>query len=263
MSSFDRHGQIDIAKAPIVSCVGRKGSGKTVVALMLIESFPGDVVVIDVAGDDGPMGPGVIEWSETVEHLPRSFPTLDRTSERQRLILRYVPDAGSPTFLEDMDAVVGVALKHSTRERPTMLVIHEGGVLAKANRTPAHTRRVLMHSRHNGLVVVFTMPRALDIDPLVLAQSDVVYNFDLPNPHDKKRVAETIGWQPTEYAAAVDELAEHEYLRFDAKQAAPAAGEPDYRLIHFAPLPQAAVDHVVEWSKNVPADRSKAGVAAR
>lgn len=247
--SFTDDGLLDISKAPIVVCAGRKGSGKTVTALMLAQSFPYDVVVIDVAGDDGPMGPGIVEWSDTAEFLPRSFPSDATERDGDRIVLRYVPDAGSSTFLEDMDAVVGVALHHSTKKRPAMLVIHEAGVAAPANKTRPHMRRVLAHSRHAGLVVVLTMPRTLTIDPAILGQSDVGYIFDLPNPHDRRRVAEEIGWNPRAFAAGCDRLELHECLRYDVKEPAPAPGATDYRLLHLPPFPADSVAAAERWAR--------------
>lgn len=247
--SFTDDGLLDISKAPIVVCAGRKGSGKTVTALMFARTFPYDVIVIDVAGDDGPMGPGIVEWSDTAEFLPRSFPTDATERDGNRIILRYVPDPGSSTFLEDMDAVVGIALHHSTKERPALLVVHEAGVLAPANRTQPHMRRVLAHSRHNGLVCVFTMPRTQTIDPAIIGQSDVGYIFDLPNPHDRKRVAEEIGWNPRAFATGVDGLEQHEYLRYDVKEPAPAPGGVDYRLIHCPPFPAESVAAAEAWAR--------------
>jgi hypothetical protein len=247
--SFTDDGLLDISKAPIVICAGRKGSGKTVTALMYAQSFPYDAVVIDVAGDDGPMGPGIVEWSDTAEFLPRRFPSDATERDGDRIILRYVPDAGSPTFLQDMDAVVGIAMHHSTKQRPCLLVVHEAGVLAPANKTQPHMRRVLAHSRHNGLVCVFTMPRTQTIDPAIIGQSDVGHIFDLPNPHDRKRVAEEIGWDPRAFANGVAKLEQFESLRYDVKEPAPAPGALDYRLIHCPPLPAANVEAVERWAR--------------
>lgn len=247
--SFTDDGLLDISKAPIVMCAGRKGSGKTTTALMFLRSFPYDAVVIDVAGDDGPMGPGIVEWSDTAEFLPRSFPVDATERDQGRIILRYVPDAGSPTFLQDMDAVVGIAMHHSTKERPALLVVHEAGVAAPANRTQPHMRRVLAHNRHNGLVCIFTMPRTQTIDPAIIGQSDVGYVYDLPNPHDRRRVAEEIGWDPRAFAAGVAGLEQYECLRYDVKEPAPAPGAPDYRLIHLPALPADEVAAVERWAR--------------
>jgi hypothetical protein len=252
MSSLNSDGEVAIAGGPIISCVGKKGSGKTVVAMMFIRSFPGDVVVIDVAGDDGPQGDGVVTWRGAVDELPRRFPEHLRQG-RERLILRYCPDAGSKTFREDMDAVVGIALQHSTREKPAMLVVHEIGVVARVHQVRPHMQRFLQHNRHAGCVGVFTGPRVHNTDPAVWGQSDLIYIFELKVPADRRELAGHIGWDPASLDAGVHNLAQYEYLRYDGKEPPPAPGQPDTRLKHFPALPADAVRDVLRWSKSVPA----------
>ena len=253
MSSFNDDGSIRIDNGNIIAAVGKKRSGKTGLALVILRSFPHDVIVIDPAGDDGPVGDGVVEWSGPVSELPRSFPEHERARPGERVILRYRPDAGSTTYLEDMDAVVGVALAHSTRERPALLVVHEMGVLAKSNRVPPHTRRVLQHSRHSGLICVFTMPRPITVDPQVIGQADLVYVFELPNASDRKRIAETIGWPLDSLDAAMEDMPVYWSLRFDANEAKPPPDETDMRLVMVPPLPADVVDDAIRWSRSVPA----------
>jgi len=252
MSSLNRDGEVAIDGGPIITCVGKKGSGKTVVALMFVRSFPGDVIVIDVAGDDGPEGPVVIDWTGSADVLPRRFPSHLRERE-ERLIVRYRPDAGSPTFREDMDAVVGIAMEHSSKERPAMLVVHEIGVVARVHQVKPHMLRVLQHNRHEGLVCVFTGPRVRNTDPAVWGQADLVYIFELKAPSDRRELAGHIGWDPASLDAGVAGLQRYEYLRYDGKEPAPGPGEPDTRLKHFPALPPDAVRDVLQWSRNVPA----------
>lgn len=257
--TFNARGELDPSAAAIIGCFGRKGSGKTIMGLTFLYSWPYDAVVIDVAGDDGPVartGTGhvdVFDVHGTVDELPRRWPEHLRV-EKRPMILRYCPDAGSPTELEDMDAMVGLAYAHSGNPRPCMLVVHEVGRVAPANRTPAHMRRVLNHSRHVQLTAVFCGPRPKTIDPLVLAQCDLVYTFDMPNPGDQQRVAESIGWNPGDFSAGVGELRAHEYLRHDAREEKPEPGDKDFRLVHFDPLPGDVVDEVRKWA-TAPAQR--------
>ncbi len=109
------------------------------------------------------------------------------------MTLRYVPDPGSPTELEDMDAVVGLAMSHGKKTGHCGLLVHEVGRLTKGTKTPAHTRRLLMHNRHHHVTAFLMGPRPQDIDTLVLAQADLVYVFEMPNPRDRERVAATVG----------------------------------------------------------------------
>lgn len=241
--TFGQRGEIDASRGVIATYVGKKRSGKSVLALLLFKEYRGDRIVIDVAGDDGPVGPDVVTLSGTVDDLPRRWPEHLR-DERKPMTLRYVPDAGSPTFLEDMDAVVGLSMTHGD----CCILVHEMGRLAQANRTPAHTLRLLSHNRHQRVTAIFCMPRPQTVDPLVLAQSDLVYTFDVPNPADRRRIAETIGWNPKEFDDHVAELGPHEYLRFDANEDKPQDDDDDKRLLHFVAIPKEIVDDVKRWA---------------
>ena len=254
--TFNNRGELEPSAAAIIGCFGRKGSGKSIMAMVFLRAWPYDAVVIDVAGDDGPvphkLGEGthdIIDVRGPVDELPRKWPEQLR-HEGRPMILRYLPDAGSPTELEDMDAMVGLAYSHSDNPRPCMLVVHEIGRVAPANRTPAHMRRVLNHSRHVKLTAVFCGPRPQTVDPLVLAQCDLVYVFELQNPADRKRIAETIGWNPAEFDGHVDDLGAHEHLRHDARMEKPQSeDEPDYRLVSLPALPEDVVSSTKKWTK--------------
>lgn len=252
--TFNDRGELEPTAAAIILCTGKKGSGKSIMAGLFAMSWPYDIVVIDVAGDDGPMPrkPGtwshdVIELKGTVDELPRSWPEHLRREGRP-MILRYVPDPGSATELEDMDAVTGLALSHSTKDRPCMLVIHEVGRAWPAGRVPAHGKRVANHSRHHGLTCLLCGPRTMTVEPLAIAQADLVYTFELNQPADRRRVAENIGWDPGDFDAAVRQLGRHEYLRYDAREPKPEQeGDEDLRLVHYPALPEDVVAAVQRW----------------
>jgi hypothetical protein len=254
--TFNDKGELEPSAAAIVSCFGKKGSGKSVMAMLIASSWPYDMVVIDVAGDDGPMprkpGTGshdIVELSGSVDELPRTWPEYQRR-EKRPMILRYVPDPGSSTEAEDMDAVVGLAYTHSSTDRPCMLVIHEIGRAAPAGRTQPHMRRMLNHSRHRGATCLFCGPRPQTVDPLIVAQSDLVYTFELNQPADRKRIAENIGWDPADFDAAVHDLGLHEYLRYDGREPKPEAeGDDDFRLVHFPALPEDVVAATKRWAQ--------------
>lgn len=249
--SFDQHGQLDLADGRIIGCFGKKKSGKSVLAKLIFDSYPGDKIVIDIAGDDGPSGPPVIDLHGRVDDLPRRWPEHLRGEQQQPMTLRYVPDSGSPTYLEDMDQVLALATSHARspapRGRPAVggqgrtgccVLVHEINDLVPVGRTPEHAKRLLRQNRHFGVTMIVCGPRPKTIDPLVLAQCDLVYVFELPNPADRERIAETVGWNPQDYSAAVHELRRHEYLRFDSNELKPESDdEPDLRLVHFPPLP--------------------------
>jgi hypothetical protein len=253
VSTFDRRGELDPSRHVIIVCCGKKKSGKSVMGLLIFRSYPYDKVVIDVAGDDGPWGPDVVELHGTAEDLPRRWPEhlrkTDSAGHPLPMILRYVPDPGSPTFLEDMDTVVGLVLAHGKRTGHCMALVHEMGRLCPANRTPPHTSRLLEHNRHNNASAIFCGPRSQDIDPLLLMQADLIYTFELQGKADRQRIAENIGWDPPEFSAAVHDLGVHEHLRFDANEPKPASeNDPDMRLVHCPALPADVVAETLRWA---------------
>ncbi len=256
--SFAPNGQLDVSTGLVIACVGKKKSGKSVMALVLARSYPGDVVVIDVAGDDGPTPPHthaslldrvvddpVHELTGTVDELPGAWPEHLREG-RRRMILRYVPDPGSPTFLDDIDAVIALAYSHGK----CCLLIHEGAIVAPTGQTRPHMRRVLIHNRHRQLTVILCMPRTKGIDTLILGQADLVYAFDLPQKLDRIRLGEIVGWPAEDVDEVIRDLGPHEYARYDANEPKPPDTDPDDdpRFVHFPALPKDVVDDVLRWS---------------
>lgn len=242
--SFDRHGELIIADGPIVSCFGKRKSGKSIMGTMLFRAYPGDRIVIDVAGDDGPMGPDVVELKGDVTELPRRWPEAQR-KDKERMTLRYVPDPGSKTRLEDVDAVVGLAMSHGN----CALLIHEANYTAPSGRVPPHMNRLLHQNRHRKVTAIFCDPRPITVDSLVLAQSDVVYIFEMNVVQDRERIAKTVNWSVRDFSDAVSDLGPHEYLRYDANQPKPETDDdPDYRLVHFAALPEDVVKETKNWA---------------
>jgi hypothetical protein len=266
--TFNKDGELEFSDGLIITCVGKKKSGKSVMGLLVFQSYPRDRVVVDVAGDDGPVrefdgrvvNPDVFDVEGTVDELPRRWPEHWRNEERP-MTLRYVPDAGSATFLEDMDAVVGLALAHGD----CAILIHEVGRVAPAGRTPPHMSRLLQHNRHRGVTAILCGPRPKGIDPLVMSQADLVYVFALPNMLDRQRIAENISWNQADFDLAVRRLGPHEHLRYDDNWPPPAVDddgepiEPDYRLVHCEALPEDDVRQVLRWAKGHAPARAPAG----
>lgn len=246
--SFDDQGRLDTDRGVIVTCLGKKRSGKSVMALYLFWSYPYDRAVLDVAGDDGPMGAGVFTLAGDAETLPEDWPEhlrqYDDQGKPKPMTIRYVPDAGSPTFLADCDAFLGLVWRHGG----CCLLIHETGRVAMSNQTPANMLRILQHNRHQGITAIFAQPRALTVNTLVISQADVLNVFELPSRDDRKRVAETIGWPLDDFDSAVHALGPHERLEFDANAEKPAEGEDDTRMMHLPALPPDVVAAVERWA---------------
>jgi hypothetical protein len=218
--------KLDPSRSVHIAIVGKKGSGKSVLSRSYWRTWPGDRLVIDVTGDalEGPDREGVHTLTDP---LPSKWPAqLQELAPhgRKRTSLRYVPDPGSPTYLADMDRALGMAYAKGN----VLVWVDEVGELFPANRTPPYARRALQQGRHRNLSLVLAGPRPIDVDPLVMSQADLVYVFRLPNPNDKRRVADLIGWDPREFVAYVDQLETHAFLEYDA-----AAAE----LTIYPPLP--------------------------
>jgi len=241
VGTLNSRGEIDPATGVVIVCVGKKRSGKSKMGLLWAESYPYDRVVIDINGTDGPhhAAPGeqLIELHGTAEDIPRKWPEHLR-DDGKRMTLRYHPDMGSETFIEDVDAVLGLAY----RTGRVLILIHEVGLVAKSTKTPPHMKRILQSNRHRQLTVIMCCPRVLTTDPLVLGQADLVYVFELPNRRDRETVADAIGWDREDFHLAVAELGAHEYLRADTNENRPETEDaPDMRLVHAPALPAEVV----------------------
>jgi hypothetical protein len=228
----DHDGKPDPHKPVQITVVGRKGSGKTEIAYLFFDSYPFDRMAIDPNGD--------LKMPEDTLELELPLPTrwpgeawqraFGEGRERKQQTLRFVPDFYEPTYVGDMDRAVGIAFQH----RRTCLFFDECHEGAPSNQTPPHMRRALRQGRHADLTLILATPRPMTVDPLVLAQADWVYVFDLPNPNDRKRVAETIGWDPRDFSDAVESLPEFGYLRYDSAKK---------DLAKFPPLPAHVIRH--------------------
>jgi len=206
-----------------IVCVGRKGQGKSELSWMLWDSWPADRVMIDTTGDLGKDHPD----EKTIDldvPPPSRWPAHLQEADDERLSLRYVPDHAAADYVDDMDRVVGLAFSRGD----CLLLVEEMGLVAPAGQVRPYTRKALHMGRHQRLSVIMNMPRTMGIDPLALAQADVIYAFDLPNPDDRKRLADVIGWDRGEVDDAMAGLGDHEYLRFHTKA---------HELSHWPPLP--------------------------
>ena len=245
MSTFDDQGRIDPSKGRIISVFGRKGSGKSVIALSLFRSYPGDRVVLDIAGDDGPMGEDIYEIRGTKDEIPTRWPEWRRDGEKP-MTLRYVPDMRSPTYLDDMDAVVGLVLDRGE----CCMLVHECLELCPASATPPNTRRALGQGRHMGATTqIYCGPRSQGINRLVMQQSDLVYTLELKSKDDRDTIAENIGWDKREFSDVVVGLPQYWHALYDQNIPPPAPGEQDQRLAVYRPLPEAEVRRTVRWAQ--------------
>lgn len=219
-----------------IVCAGRKGQGKSELAYVLWDSWDGDRIVVDTTGSVGKLHPepetlDLVTGESSVKAPctrpsgppPARFPDHYREAG-QRLSLRYVPDHSSPDMIDDVDRVIGLAFSQGD----VLLWLEESGLYAPANRVPPNMKAANHMGRHKNLTMVHTMPRLMDVDPLIPAQADVIYAFDLPNPNDRQRLADVAGWDRRSIDDAIAELGDHEYLRVHTKE---------HELAIFPPIP--------------------------
>jgi len=187
---------LDPTLSSLILLVGRKGSGKSVIARNLYRSYPFDKLAVDVNGDAEP-GPD----AELIRApLPR-FPIGEDGRPRN---LHYRADPGSATYRDDLDRAIGMALYPA--DLLCMVWLDEIGEVTTGNTTPPHLRRLLMQSRHHGpCSALMCGPRPKDINPLCVSQADRIYIFDLPNPMDRQRLAENMGYPPARLNAELEE----------------------------------------------------------
>jgi nucleoside-triphosphatase THEP1 len=222
---------LDPVKGGHIFISGKKGQGKSVLARRLFDSYPYDRLVLDVTGDltDDFRRDGVKFVTLQGDALPITFP---RGDEGEPVTAVLAPDMGDEgAAMDQMDRALGLAMDH----RRTLVWCDEVGSLSKVGKTPPNLRRALHHGRHRQLFLLLCGPRPKDIDPLCISQADVVATFRTPNPADRKRIAENIGWPPHAFDAAVHALGPHEYLWYDATA-------PVEELLHMPPLPRREVD---------------------
>ena len=157
----------------------------------LYHSWAGDKLCIDVNGHAEPGEDAErIGRDDLRGRWPDPAPALGERRRPRNLWFRA--DPGSATYVDDLDRAVGMAL--FPQDRPVMLWAGECGELMPNGRTGPHMRRLLQQNRHHRVTALFDGPRPIHVNPLVLAQSDFVAVYHLPNPNDRRRVAESIGY---------------------------------------------------------------------
>lgn len=225
----------DPSKPLIFSAWGRKGSGKSVFNRRLYASYPFDKLCIDVNGDAEP-GPDAVKLErDATGGLPRRFPAPPQRMPGEPPApaqnLHYRASPLSATYPDDLDRAVGLAL--FPQEHRALVWCGEIGEFQKsAAGVRPHMRTLLQQNRHYHASALFDGPRPVYVDPLVLAQSDYVAIFHLPNPNDRKRIADEIGYPPARFDAECETTwrrGKYWFLLWAAVE---------HQLYRCAPLPQ-------------------------
>jgi hypothetical protein len=186
--------RLDHTRPYVISAWGKKGEGKSYFNGLVYRSYPGDKLAIDVnghayVGDDA-------ERIRLEESMPTRWPEkAPALGERRKpRNLHYIANPRSATYRDDLDRAVGLAL--FPKDHPVCLWAGEVGELTPHSKAGPHMRTLLMQNRHHRITALFDGPRPMNVDPLVLAQSDLVAVYRLPNPADRKRIADSVGIPP-------------------------------------------------------------------
>lgn len=196
--------ELDDSRDQIALFVGRKGSGKSKAAREFFRQWPGvDKLVVDVNKDADPgddLAPTVLPVEVPHELPERRHPDVPET-------YRWMASPLRDTFRADLDRVLGLALHPQLRR--ILLWVDEAGVVFKVQQVGRAGRTLLHQNRHYHASMLLCCPRPIDIDPLCISQADRIHMWDVPNPRDRQRIADNIGYPPR----VVDEA-----LRYVAEQ---------------------------------------------
>lgn len=196
--SMDDIVEIDPDRPSIISAFGRKGSGKSTWISALYDSYPYDKLAIDVNGDiDTGATPAIL----ISDPLPDYFPVF---SDAEPKNLHYIASQKSPTYREDLNQAISMAL--FPQDKKVLVNLDEIGEFCTGNYSGPNLRLLLMQSRHYRVTALLAGPRPMDIDPLIIGQSDMIAIYEMPNPADQKRVADIIGYPAARFTEAMNEI---------------------------------------------------------
>jgi hypothetical protein len=173
---------------------GRTSSGKSQLARSIFLAAPGRKTVIDPQGSDTTKVPGSTTYRD-----PRRPPDVE--------IRRFVPVDPA-----DLDAYDEVYRQILLRDFPAYVWCDEAGDVFPVRRTPSKVRRLLTHGRKRQIGHIATHTRPREVDPNLIAQAAHVVMFDLPNPHDRRHLADVAGIAPRDLDAQLSALPRYGYL---------------------------------------------------
>jgi hypothetical protein len=221
---------LDPSTPMLISAWGRKRSGKSTFNRRLFRSYPWDKLCVDVNGDADP-GPDAERITPPLPSRWPADPAGHLEGERPRYRnLHYRADPGSPTYTDDLDRAIGMVL-HPQAHHGLVWCGEVAEFMPSAQSAGPQMRRLLQQNSHYVATGLFDGPRPVNVDPLVLAQSDLVAVYHLPNPRDRERIADTIGYPPVRFHAECEETwrrGKYWFLLWVAER---------HQLYRFPPLP--------------------------
>lgn len=204
---------LDPDKPSIILCVGRKHSGKSVMARAIYRSYPYNKLCVDTNGDADP-GP---DAQLVTSPAPTRMPVRDDAGP---VNLHYRANPLAHDYRDELDRVIAAALYPS--DQPAMIWWDEYGETDwNASHQSPHLRMALQQSRHHLMSAVMCCPRPVTISPLSVSQADLIFVYDVPNRKDRARLAENMGYPAERFIREMGitrrEWPPYSYLLWDAR----------------------------------------------
>jgi energy-coupling factor transporter ATP-binding protein EcfA2 len=196
MSSRSRARSL-VAYQDRVILLGRSNSGKSQLARAIFVAAKGPKLIVDPQGSETTRVPGAVTFRD-----PRRPP--------DAAVRRFVPI--DPADLDAYDEVYRWVL---LRSYPSYVWCDEAGDVFPVRRTPPNARRLLTHGRKRQIGHVATHTRPRELDPNLIAQAAHVVVFQLPNPADRRHVADVAGVEPARLDELLGELPPFGYVWHD------------------------------------------------
>lgn len=130
------------------------------------------------------------------------------------------PDARRARFVPydpgDLDAIDRV-YRWAFTTFPRYVWADEAGYIAPARSTSAGVRTLIAQGRKRSIGHLACHTRPREVDPGLISNAAHVFVFDIPNPDDRRRVAELSGVPPATLDAELRRLPEFGFLWYDQR----------------------------------------------